>query len=92
MKVSKHAIERHRERAGSNKSDEEITRVILKMLRNGKETSFTRKADAVQNLMNHNYQPVKYYDVGGGKILVVSEEDDTVITEEFNLHGRWVTK
>jgi len=80
-----HAIDRFRERTGSNQSDEEVCRKLLEMMAKAKEVKLKPPYNVVA-LLNHDFRDARYFR-SGGFILVV--EGDCISTVHHGQADRW---
>jgi len=87
MRVSIHAIQRFRQRTGTNKTNKEIETRLLELFSKCKTARFKRKEDEVMALLNHHFQIANYF-IRSNIVFVVS--DDTILTIHNNEAKRWV--
>lgn len=86
MKISKHAIERWRERSGASYSDEKVERKLLGLAARAEEVQLQEKY-RVLTLMDHRYKEARYLAFGEFLMVIV---DDTMVTVHLAEARRWV--
>jgi len=85
QRPSPHAIQRFRERTGSEKSDEKIRLKLLALWANAKEVKLKREYRAIA-LLNHGLREARYFRAGGFVLVIENDQISTVHNGEA---GRW---
>ena len=87
--VSQHAIDRYRDRTGSNKSSKIIVERIKDQLSKAEEYVLKQKFKVIA-LLSHNFEESQYFKTRNGMIFVVL--DNTVKTVHEGTADRWEKK
>jgi len=89
--VTKHAIERFRERTKSLKTDREISYRIRKMFERARPIELPA-VHRVIKIIENNMRPVKYFRGDSGFVFITSEDKQTIITVYQAKEDKWGCK
>ena len=87
--ISAHAIERFRERTGCKKSDDQISKRLLRFLERSEEAELSKNYYKIVAIINHHFKVAKYYQFGEWVMVVEGNELKTIHRGEAK---RWKKK
>lgn len=87
LRITRHALDRYKERAQSKQSDFKTAHTLRSMLLNSREHEVELKPQfRLGELLNHNFQHARYFR-HGQFILVIA--DHTLVTIHTGTADRW---